>query len=169
MAQKTVQLSVRVSDDDAAFLASLEIEGALTPSEKMRAILRAERQRHGAEASPSELEDTIRSMMRRARLHIRTLEKERNVRSDLIAKLYERVPELAGTLMAGLGRKTPEEFEAAVAADLYALIEEALSLALVSQNRVYDARVAIPHLPPVLELAELIRTSQQQREEENDR
>lgn len=165
MAQKTVQLSVRVSDDDAAFLASLEIEGALTPSEKMRAILQAERQRHGAETTPNEMEDIIRSMMRRARLQVRTLEKERNVRSDLVARLYERIPELAGALIAGLGKRTPEEFESAMAADLYALIEEALSLALVSQNRVYDAGVAVPHLPPVLELADLIRKSHQQRGE----
>jgi hypothetical protein len=169
MAQKTVQLSVRVSDDDAAFLASLDVEGAATPSEKMRAILQAERQRHGGEGTAEGFEDTLRSMMKRARQQVRSLEKDQGLRSDLVARLYERVPEIAASLMAGVGRKSLVEFEAALASDVYGLMSEFLSLALVSRNRVYADRVAVPHLAPVLELAELIRTSQVPREDQNDR
>lgn len=169
MAQKTVQLSVRISDDDAAFLASLDIEGAVTPSEKMRAILQAERQRHGGEGTAESFEDTLRSMMKRARQQIRSLEKEQGTRSDLVARLYEYVPEIAAVLMAGSGQKTLVEFEAVLTSDVYGLMSEFLSLALVPRNRVYDDRVAASHLAPVLELAELIRTSQVPREDQNER
>ena len=45
MPGKTVPLSVRVTDADAEFLARLDIAGATTPSEKLRALLTAERTR----------------------------------------------------------------------------------------------------------------------------
>lgn len=169
MAQKTVQLSVRVSDDDAAFLASLDIEGATTPSEKMRAILLAERQRHDGQRSAEDIEDSLRGMMKRARKEIRGTEKDRGIRSDFVTCLYERVPEIAAALIAGRGEKDPVEFEASLAADVYMLMSDVLSVALVSRNRVYDDQLAVSHLEPVLELAGLIRTSQLQREDQNER
>ncbi|MEP0070148.1 hypothetical protein [Pyruvatibacter sp.] len=163
MASKTVQLSVRISDTDAAFLASLNIDGANTPSEKLRAILKSERERQTIGGDASEIADMVRGMMRAARRRIRGAERAHKVRSDVVTDLYERVPELAGFLMAGPteeSRPALAEFEAALVADLYALIEETLSIALVARNRVYDEAVAEPHLSPVLDLVALIKAAQ---------
>ena len=41
-----VPLSVRVSQDDAAFLAGLAVTGATSPSDKLRALIRDARLRH---------------------------------------------------------------------------------------------------------------------------
>ena len=43
---KTVSISARISHEDAEFLSSLTIEGATTPSDKLRALLADARQRH---------------------------------------------------------------------------------------------------------------------------
>ena len=40
MSSKTVPLSVRISHDDAEYIAGLKIDDALTPSDKVRAIIR---------------------------------------------------------------------------------------------------------------------------------
>src|SRR3712207_122072 len=46
MSMKTTQLSTRITDEDAAFLARLQIEGAQTPSDKIRALIGEARRRH---------------------------------------------------------------------------------------------------------------------------
>lgn len=45
MPEKSVPLSVRISVDDAEFIARLSLEGATTPSEKMRKLLGEARRR----------------------------------------------------------------------------------------------------------------------------
>ena len=45
MASKTVQISARISNEDAEFLSKLTINGAKTPSDKLRAIITQTRKR----------------------------------------------------------------------------------------------------------------------------
>ena len=46
MSNKAVPLSVRISENDAAFLAGLDLPEATTPSDKIRALIWEARQRH---------------------------------------------------------------------------------------------------------------------------
>ena len=45
MASLTTPLSVRLSEDDTSFLSKLEIDGAVTASDKIRGLIRQARQR----------------------------------------------------------------------------------------------------------------------------
>ena len=101
MAGKTVPLSVRVSDDDAEFLAGLEISGATTPSEKLRAILTAERTRWERAQDPAEAAEFVRDLLRPAQRRVRRLEADAHKSSDAVLKLDERLPELTATAFAG--------------------------------------------------------------------
>ena len=46
LSTKTVPLSVRVPYEDAEFIAGLHVNGANTPSDKLRAIINQARRRH---------------------------------------------------------------------------------------------------------------------------
>ena len=174
MSSKTVPLSVRVSDDDAAFLARMQIGGATTPSEKLRALLAAERRRREGAEDPAEAVEMFADMLRPAHRRVRGLAEEAETTSEAVAKLYERLPELVGVAYSGPRRAKGEaadfvlkRFEGRLLDQAFALVEDILALGMLSQARCYDPDAITARLGPVMELAELIRLSRQQRGENN--
>ena len=49
MSSKSTPLSFRVSDEDAEFLAGLQLPGAVTPSEKLRVLVTRARMEHASQ------------------------------------------------------------------------------------------------------------------------
>jgi hypothetical protein len=168
---KSIPISVRLSDDDFEFLAGYEVQGARTPSDKMREILRLAREREEGTQDVAACEDMLRSMTRPAERALRQLQRETGMRSDLVIKLYERLPEMMAELVAaapapkseqGHGKasgKGPEElkqFEEILSAQLFALVEEVFDLGLTTQSRTYDPELMDRRLEPILEIARLL-------------
>lgn len=166
---KTTPLSVRVDDDDAAFLAALEIGDARTPSEKLRALLHAERRRQEGVDDPLEAADMFRDLLQPAKRRIRRRETKTGARSDFLMKLYDRLPEIAGAAFSGPDEKIKDSskalttFENDVLDNVFALVQETLELGLTTRNRCYDATGIEKRLAPVLEILELINMSKQRR------
>ena len=160
MSPKTTLLSVRISDEDAAFLAGLERRGATTPSEKLRALLAeardaAESRTYAACAVQrlhGELAPTVEA--------IRRFELDTGQRSALLAEVLQRVPEIAGLLVAGPGAQPQAaEFlalEARVADRAMALLEGLLRLAVTRTAPCYAPDVVARRIDSVLELGTVI-------------
>ena len=171
---KTTSLSVRVDDDDAAFLADLEIGDARTPSEKLRALLHAERKRQVGVDDPIEEADMFRDLLQPAKRRIRRLETKSNLRSDFLTKLYNRLPEIAGAAFSGPDEKAKDAtsnitgFESDMLNDVFAFIQETLELGLTTRNRCYDPAGIEKRLAPVLEILELINMSKERRKGANN-
>ena len=158
---KSIPISVRLSDDDVAFLASYEVQGARTPSDKLREILKAAREREKGIQDVSSCEDLLRSMARPAEKGLRQLQRETGIRSDLVIKLYERLPEMFAELIASAPGPAGEEkdlrrFEADLSAELFSLIEEIFDLGLTSPSRTYDPELMERRLKPILEIARIL-------------
>lgn len=158
---KSIPISVRLSDDDVAFLAGYEVQGARTPSDKMREILKAARERAEGVRDVAACEDLLRTMARPAEKALRQLQRESGIRSDLVMKLYERLPEMMAELIASApGPEQDQEslvrFEAALSAELFSLIEEIFDLGLTTPSRTYDPGLMRQRLEPVLEVARLL-------------
>ncbi|ASP31943.1 hypothetical protein [Labrenzia sp. VG12] len=158
---KSIPISVRLSDDDVAFLASYEVQGARTPSDKLREILKAAREREEGVQDVSSCEDLLRSMARPAEKGLRQLQREAGIRSDLVIKLYERLPEMFAELVASAPGPTGDEnelrrFEADLSAELFSLIEEIFDLGLTSPSRTYDPELMDRRLKPILEIARIL-------------
>lgn len=166
---KTASLSVRVDDDDAAFLADLDIGDARTPSEKLRALLHAERRRQEGVNDPVEAAEMFRDLLQPAKRRIRRLEVNTTERSDFVAKVYDRLPDIMGEAFSGPDEhasgamKSLKTFEKAMLNDVFAFIQEVLELGLTSQNRCYDVSGIEKRIEPVLEILELINMSKQRR------
>jgi hypothetical protein len=166
---KTTPLSVRVDDVDAAFLATLSIDGARTPSEKLRALLRAERRRQEGVGDPLEAAEMFRDLLQPAKRRLRRLEANADIRSDFLMKLYDRFPEIVGTAFAGVNERSKDissalsGFESELLDEVFALILEILELGLTKRNRCYDVKGIEKRLAPILEILDLINISKKRQ------
>jgi hypothetical protein len=163
---KTVPLSVRVSDEDASFLAGLDIADAKTPSEKLRAILARERHRANGTQDPEAAIDLVQDMLRPAHRQVRRREGD-GPRSDLVHKAYGRVPEIAGLLLAGPageGQGALADFESRLAGKVAALARDYMELGLSPQSRCYREDAVREHVPSLVDLADLIQLSDRRKD-----
>ncbi len=166
---KSATLSVRVDDDDAAFLAGLDLADARTPSEKLRALLRAEKQRQEKGGDRVEATDMFADMLQHARRRIRKIETEEGVRSEFLAKVYDRLPEIMAAAFVGPEEKAKDQkasivrFETETLSHAFVFIQEILDLGLTTQNRCYDPAAIETRLEPVLEIVELINLARERR------
>lgn len=170
---RSVPLSVRITDDDAAFLADYKADGARTPSEKLRAILADARKLHDPSGDYAGGVEQVSALLQPALSRVRNVQRAERLRSDLVARLYERVPELVAALMLGPSlsdgdsaqakAKALTAFEAELAQHVFALIEEMLDLGLTRSARTYDPDLITNQADPILDLLDLIRTAKQQQ------
>ncbi|WP_417485949.1 hypothetical protein [Maricaulis sp.] len=162
---RSVPLSVRISDDDAAFLARFKAEGAKTPSEKLRALLaQARRMEAGGDDFASRVE-WCGAQLQPALNRLRNAQKEHRNRSELVARAYQRMPELVATLMVGVREEGTVDdlvdFEADLSEQIFALIEELLDLGLTENSRTFDPELMKRRLEPIQEILDLVRLSKQ--------
>ena len=168
---KTATLSVRVDDDDAAFLAGLDVGGARTPSEKLRALLRAEKERQERSDDRVEATEMFADLLRRARRKVRKIETVTDEKSEFLSKVYDRLPEIMGAAYVGPEDNAKEQlqsikkFETETLNEVFVFIQEVLELALTTRNRCYDPAAIEKRLEPVLEIVELINLARDRRKE----
>ena len=167
---KSVPISVRISDDDAAFLARYEAPGANTPSEKLRAILASARERHEGARDFAGCANLVANMLRPAIEDVRRSQRKVGMRSDFVSRLYERLPELLGEMMvaapeAGNEREALLDLEAVLADQIFSLFEEILDMGLTSRSRSYDPALVRERLSPALEILDLIKLKEQSKGE----
>ncbi len=162
---KTIPLSVRVSPDDAEFISALDIAGASTPSDKVRALLADARKRQEGFRDYRGCLAMANEMLASFLHDLRELENRERVHSEVVSKLVEWLPETLAFLLTSLHdvgsteeRERLEEFERGVADRTFRLLESVLRLGVTAECRGYDPRVIATRIEPVLELVEVIRS-----------
>lgn len=162
MAQKTKQVGVRLTKQEAEFLASFKAENAATPSDKLRAIIDDARRRQlGTEDYEGSLR-LIQDMMAPTTRIIRSSENTHRLHSELVTRLSEWVPECMAYLIASNGNKVeldPDELlavETALADRVFVLMQSVLQLAVTRRAPLYQGAVLKEGVEPVLELADVI-------------
>ena len=131
-----IPISVRISQEDADFIANLQVEGANTPSEK------------------------IRELLKHAKLDVLHAEKELGVHSHILARLFELLPDLTATLVADVPTKSELEalkkYEREVMWRIVRLTDSILQLAVTGKGAAFDDSV-LAQLENTLNLAHIIR------------
>lgn len=161
---KSVPLSVRVSEDDAEFIAGLEVAGAATPSDKVRALLMEARRRRERFRDYAGCLSMIHEMLVPTLQRVREAEHRQREHSELVAKVSEWLPDLAAFLLTGLAdvpeeseREALEDLERGVADRIFRLMEAVLRMGVTRTCRGYDPDVISDRTDAIVELAELIR------------
>src|SRR5438045_4020584 len=84
MTERTVPFSARIPSDDAAFIAELKIEGAVTPSDKLRAIITQARKQYEGSADYATSLQWMRDLLTPALTRIRAVEHTANMHSEIV-------------------------------------------------------------------------------------
>lgn len=170
---KSVPISVRVSPEEAEFIARLQIQGATTPSEKLRAIIGQARKLEEAPADYSiALMDATQALSPVFRL-LQEAETEQQRYSALVAMVRDWLPDmLAYVSTLGLQRDdmhAPDAlqvFESGLADRLIRLVEALFQQAVTSQCQCYAPTVLSERKETIRELARIILTQQGNPKEE---
>ena len=160
---KSIPLSVRVSPEDADFIAGMDIAGAETPSEKVRALLADARRRHQGFTDYSSCLGMVQEMLAPTLQRLRAAEHRERVHSELVLELAQWMPEALAFLLTDLvdasgDRESLQAFEEGVAERLFRLIENVVRMAVTTECRGYDPAVVSARMGPVFELVEVIRS-----------
>jgi len=160
---KNVPLSVRVAEEDAEFIARLELAGAATPSDKVRALLVEARRRRERFRDYSGCLSMVEEMLQPTLHAIRETEHAEGVHSELVARVAEWLPDLVAFLLTGPvhpaegeDRERLRRFEAELADRVFRLVDSVLRMAVTRTCRGYDPSVVADRCDAILELAGLI-------------
>lgn len=173
---KSVSISVRISQDEAEFLAGLRIPGATTPSEKLRALIA---DAHCRERGPVDYSDSITQVQQWLAPLLSTVqmaEGNQEQHSDILAILREWLPDflayarLASNSTNSTGSAPALEelrvLERGIADRLFRLMERLFQLALISRCHCYDSELITKRMEQIRQLATIIMLQQERNKEE---
>lgn len=157
-------VSVRVPEDDLAWITALRIDGSSSPSDKIRAIIaNARRQREGASdfvAAAATVHDSIRPFMDA----IKAVEHKFRMHSEAVLVMGEVLPELiAAMICSPPSGKDPRGAAVQIEADLVRramrLLTAMLRLSVTPMSPTYDPSVFDPYIPEVIAIANIINAN----------
>ena len=159
-AANRIPISVRISQEDADFIAELKIEGANTPSEKIRELLTQARLAHSQTHDYSTALAAQEQFLQAARRSVLHAEKQAGVHSHIVARLFEQLPDLAATLAADLPENAQEadlkQYERELMWRIVRLTDSILQLAVTGKGAAYDDTV-LQQLENTLKLAKIVQ------------
>jgi hypothetical protein len=171
---KTVPLSCRITQEDAAFLARLAIPGSVTASEKVRALIGEARKRHRSTAEPEDSLGSISSAIERRYQEVRSIQGSVAMHSEIVARIGNWLPDFISLfLKKPIAKKSLpadvtesealQRFEKDLVREVIALMEGALRLAVTREEPCYDPAIISSNLSVVQELVELIALTKTRR------
>ncbi len=166
---KKIQIGARVNAEDAEFLNLLEINGATTPSDKLRAIIEEARLRrefsHDFTGSYRMIQEQVTPITER----IKKAEFEKNIHSAQLTRILEWLPEFYAYSLSSLAddAESKEElanYEKGAVDRVARLFESLLHLELSTQASSYTPGVFRDHVSSLAELIRIIHTTSQKKE-----
>ena len=159
-AANRIPISVRISQEDADFIAELKIEGANTPSEKIRELLTQARLAHSQTHDYSTALAAQEQFFQVARRDVLHAEKEWGIHSHIVARLFEQLPDFAATLAADLPENAQaadlKRYECELMRRIVRLTDSILQLAVTGKGAAYDDTV-LQQLEKTLKLAKIVQ------------
>ena len=157
-------ISVRIPDDDLQWLLSLDMAGARNPSDRLRALVAADRRRHDGMADYVACVSMLREFLRPFEHTVRAAERSLGVHSEVVAAIADSLPEMMAETIAFApvpdgadARAALVRIESNLAARTMRLLIRLLRLSITQATPAYDPAVLDAYLPEAIELAEIIK------------
>ncbi|MDV7340472.1 hypothetical protein RYZ26_12775 [Terasakiella sp. A23] len=162
MPNKSVPFSVRLSQDDAEFVASLNITGAVTPSDKIRHIISEARLRNETGQDYNLNLKSSQENLRPSIDRIRELERAQDKESEILHFMSEWLCEALAEFQTGpSSEKDMDKFEARLAKQIFKLTEHSLRLAITDDARCFAPDLMKKGTKRIVELAHIIDSQNQ--------
>lgn len=168
MPSKQVTISARISHEDAEFLSQIEINGAKTPSDKLRAVIAEARLRRNRPLDYAGCFQMIQEIILPLIQEIREKEVENDVHSEVISRLAEWMPDALAFLISYFHQtKTKDDtqnmlqLEQGLVERIIRLMESFLQLAVTRHCPCYQPDVIQKKIMPILDLCDIISSRRQ--------
>lgn len=172
MAAKTVTISARIPSDDAEFISQLEISGATTPSDKLRAIIHETRQRQLVNQDYRGCITMMRDLISPVSTQTREQEHALHIHSELVTRVFDWLPDVMAYIVASAENENTQpdqdklkELEDGVADRVFRLMESVLQMGVTQRCPCYNRQAIQDRVGPVLDLTRVIGMAHQQEEE----
>jgi hypothetical protein len=157
-------ISARIPGEDLEWLATLEISGATTPSDKIRALVNQLRRQHEGAMDYGASLQWMRDLVSPLTTAVGAFEHRHTKHSELVRLVTDWVPQAMALLVSenNLARepqKKAQEIEEKLAVRLFQLVTSLLRLGVTPAADCYDPRVLEKHLPQLIELAGIVAAS----------
>jgi len=171
MSSQMQTLSVRVPSEDIEWLATVDSPGAVTPSDKLRALIAQMRRQHQGTMDYAACVAWLRELLAPFVVAIREAEHRQKLHSGVIDAVVEWVPQIAASLLAERrfsegGAKNLTALEDNLIQRCFHLTTTLLRLGITPRAECYDPSAIERHLGRVIELADLISADRKQRKGE---
>jgi len=166
-------LSARIPTEDMEWLVGLDVQGAVSPSDKLRALIGQMRRQYDGTLDYQRSLSWLRDLVAPFVTAIRALEHQNRMHSEVLTLTAEALPQIMATLLSERGL-TPDakrhavEIEEIVVQRCFQLLTSLLRLAVTRGAGCYDPAVIETHSRNVLEIAEIIVQTRKIREEKHD-
>jgi|GraSoiStandDraft_4_1057263.scaffolds.fasta_scaffold510888_2 hypothetical protein len=166
-------LSARIPTEDMEWLAGLDMQGAVSPSDKLRALIAQMRRQHDGtldyEASLGWLRDLVAPFV----TGVRAFEHHNRMHSEVLTLAAEWLPQVMATLLseralAKDAKKHAIDVEDVVVQRCFQLLASIMRLAVTRDAACYNPAVIDKHLSTVLEIAGIVTQTRKMREEKRD-
>lgn len=172
MSSKMVAISARISHDDAEFISGLQIEGAVTPSDKLRAIIADVRRRSSGTGDYRSAVAVVQQLLEPVSTQSRQLELEQRMHSELVARVIEWLPDVMGLILSSSAALVDGEpnaelvnLERGLADRVFLLMESVLQMGVTRRCPCYDTAAILTRVEPILDLARVIDSTQAAQQE----
>lgn len=166
-------LSARIPSEDLEWLVGLDVQGAVSPSDKLRSLIGQLRRQHEGSLDYERSLAWLRDLVAPFVSAIRAFENQNRMHSEVLTLVAEALPQILATLLsertlAKGDKKRAIDVEDIVVQRCLQLLTSILRLAVTRDAACYNPRVIDAHVAPVLEIADIVAQSRKMRERNND-
>lgn len=160
---KSIPISLRISEDDAAFVSGLKIKDAVTPSEKIRSIIKEARERKEQGNTPKRLMDEIHTQLQELQRNLSTAERSAKAHSEFLRFVLDWQNQFTQTiLLANISGEAPleelERFEDEIADQAFRLIDYIARLGVTPKAPCYNTSLIREKLRENMDLLHLVES-----------
>jgi hypothetical protein len=157
-------ISARIPSEDLEWLATYEMQGATTPSDKVRALVTQVRRQHEGSMDYGVSLGWMRDLVSPFVTAVGAFEHRQSRHSEVLRLVNDWVPQVMAILVAeGTLARDPQrklvEIEEKLVARVFQLLTAVLRLGVTVQADCYDPKVLEKHLPQLIELAGVVNAS----------
>jgi len=165
---KTVPISVRISHEDAEFIAQLQIDGAVSPSDKVRNIIKEAKKQNEQIINYESCLKIARETLKELTQQVKASEMEQKQHSELVNIFNDWITESYAYIVSAKneideGNICLSQLEEGISERVFRLFEVVGRLGVTSKAPCYDKNIITKGFLSILELNQLVN---QRREKE---
>jgi hypothetical protein len=171
MTMQTV--SARIPAEDIEWLATIDIQGAVSPSDKIRSLVAQMRRQYEGTLDYDRSLGWLRDLVAPFVIGIRAFEHNNRMHSEVLTLAAEWLPQIMATVLSERmlpkdAKKRAIDIEEIVVQRCFQLLASIMRLAVTREAACYSPTVIDKHISTVLEIAGIVTQARKLREEKRD-